>query len=556
MLLGGLGAFIAIAGVAGLIFLFQRDDGAVEVSQASVPTELAVTLTPDAATSQIQEAIKRELGGFVPLNPYAMVNWPKPVLENAAFDILKFVEPPPANENAAPFYLDALFEFSPELEPCFVGAPNLSDRLKAIKERVKLDRVFAKPYSTENAAEWKSTLKLYDEGFSKMAIAQRRPKCMFQHDFSFVPWPVARAAYPFGIVAKNLSIVKLREGDFAAPIQTVDIMLRLSRDVRNSKRSRFIDAGLEEMAESTIREMFSTPGMKIEYCDQLLSSLDRHFRELGDDTLSMLQGDYVFQRLFVYELMTHTGFFSGERMRKEVIRFDFWRGFTDSADSLFSRIALGALPNSNGPTPQENDRANMEKFKAAAASVDLKREFQFVDNLLQKNLGLAKKSFPERWAGSRTRNDDIWIGDALDMSKFYLAHPAVQFEKIDVYNFTTDRTKLHALMALVALGRWQFKHNGKLPTSLEEVMMDAGYPDLPIDVFSNKPLRLTILKGEPVIYSVGPNGVDEQAKIESNFALQQERTLRFKDEPTQSEGDLIFRLPSGLKWEASAPAGR
>ena len=86
--------------------------------------------------------------------------------------------------------------------------------------------------------------------------------------------------------------------------------------------------------------------------------------------------------------------------------------------------------------------------------------------------------------------------------------------------------------------------------------LDSGYPDLPIDVFSNKPLRLTILKGEPVIYSVGPNGVDEQAKIESNFALQQERTLRFKDEPTQSEGDLIFRLPSGLKWEASAPAGR
>ena len=539
MLLGGLGAFIAIAGAAGLIFLFQRDDGAVEVSQASVPTELAVTLTPDAATSQIQEAIKRELGGFVPLNPYAMVNWPKPVLENAAFDILKFVEPPPANENAAPFYLDALFEFSPELEPCFVGAPTLTERLNAVKERVKLDRVFTKTYSPENAAEWKSTLKLYDDGFNKMVLAQKRPKCMFQADFSYLPLCRPEiGAYKFGQIASYRATVNLKEGDFSSPLQFVEMMLRLHRDLRKSNSSRFVDDGLEELVDGTIRQMFLTPGIKIEHCDQLLSSLDRHFRELGDNTLSELQARYVHRRVFVFELMSHTGFFSRDRMRDLEKKGG---GAYDSAESMFARFALSLLPRN------ESQSIYMEKLKTAAASTDLKREFQFIDQLFQSDLSLATKPFPEKWTEIRQRYESIWVGDELDMSKFYLTCLMVSNEYFGLYNLTSDGTKLPALQALVALHRWRIKHKGTLPSSLEEVMKDSGYPDLPIDAFSNQPLRLTVLNGEPVIYSVGPNGVDEQAKIESRFSLQADPVTRRLNDPTQSKGDLIFRLPSALK---------
>jgi hypothetical protein len=61
------------------------------------------------------------------------------------------------------------------------------------------------------------------------------------------------------------------------------------------------------------------------------------------------------------------------------------------------------------------------------------------------------------------------------------------------------------------------------------------------------PLRLTVLKGEPVIYSVGPNGVDDQAKIESSFYLQPDPVTRRPNDPTKSKGDLVFRLPSALK---------
>ena len=542
MLLGGLGVCIVLAGAVGLTFWFMRDTSTAKVSENSIPAESVVTFTPGTTASQNQDAIKNELGGFVPSNPYAMVNWPKPVLEGAAFDILKFVEQPPANENAAPFYLDAFFDFSPELEACFVGSPTLADRLKSVKERVKLDKVFSKPYSAEKAAEWKSTLKLYDEGFNKMVLAQKRPKCMFQTDFSYQPLcRLTSGAYSFGKVASYRSTINLREGDFSSPLEAVEMMLRLSRDLRKPNKSGWVNANLEEMAESTIREMFLTTGMKVEHYDQLLSSLDRHIRELGDDTLSRLQGDYVYQRLFVYELMSHTGYFSRDRMREFAKKDTTSNLYGDSAESQFASLALFYLSCPNWSKPQENASKYREVFKSAVANAELKREFRFIDELFKRNMELATKPFSERWAGTRQRNEGIWIGVELDMNNLYLARVAIM-DKTFVYNLTLDRTKLHALKALVALRRWQIKHNGAIPTSLEQVMKDSGYPALPIDPFSNKPLLFTVLNGKPVIYSVGPNGIDEQAKIESKFVLEQDWTLRIKTDPTQSKGDLVFRI--------------
>jgi hypothetical protein len=220
---------------------------------------------------------------------------------------------------------------------------------------------------------------------------------------------------------------------------------------------------------------------------------------------------------------------------------------SDTAESLFAAMAYSSLAAPNAKNPNESRAIYMEKFKSAAASTDLKREFQFIDQLFQSDLSLASKPFPEKWAEIRQRCEGIWVGDELDMSKFYLAYLTVSNDQYSLYNRTSDGTKLPALKALVALHGWRIKHKGKVPSSLEEVMKDSGYPNLPIDSFSNMPLRLTVLKGEPVIYSVGPNGVDDQAKIESSFYLQPDPVTRRPNDPTKSKGDLVFRLPSALK---------
>ncbi len=60
-------------------------------------------------------------------------------------------------------------------------------------------------------------------------------------------------------------------------------------------------------------------------------------------------------------------------------------------------------------------------------------------------------------------------------------------------------------------------------------------PEVPIDPYSGKPLRMTIIDGEPVIYSIGQDGRDDGGRIDSNA----DRKL----------GDQTFRLPAIKKPE-------
>ena len=42
----------------------------------------------------------------------------------------------------------------------------------------------------------------------------------------------------------------------------------------------------------------------------------------------------------------------------------------------------------------------------------------------------------------------------------------------------------------------------------------AGMPRVPTDFFSNQPLRVGFVSGKPVIYSIGPDGKDDEAQVE------------------------------------------
>jgi hypothetical protein len=69
----------------------------------------------------------------------------------------------------------------------------------------------------------------------------------------------------------------------------------------------------------------------------------------------------------------------------------------------------------------------------------------------------------------------------------------------------------------------------------------AGIPGVPIDPYSGQPLRMAVLWGEPVIYSVGRDGKDDHGRVE-----EWDRNRR------KWQGDLIFRLvappESVRKW--------
>ena len=70
-----------------------------------------------------------------------------------------------------------------------------------------------------------------------------------------------------------------------------------------------------------------------------------------------------------------------------------------------------------------------------------------------------------------------------------------------------------------------------LTRALAVVVKEAGLKAIPTDPYDGKPIRLAVIDGQPVIYSVGRDGRDDGGLKDSNRDMQ----------PT---GDLIYRLPA------------
>lgn len=90
-----------------------------------------------------------------------------------------------------------------------------------------------------------------------------------------------------------------------------------------------------------------------------------------------------------------------------------------------------------------------------------------------------------------------------------------------------SQTRLSALQCLVALRRYELAHK-KLPATLEEAVREAGLDAVPLDPHSGEPLKYVVRDGKPIVYSVGSDQVDDQAR----------RDWKFGEQP----GDFIFRM--------------
>ena len=104
---------------------------------------------------------------------------------DAPFDVVKFFVAVPRDQNAAPLYLEALFEFGSELEACFPEGADRSRRSQAARDRSKqyqelIQPTFTDPNRELDPATADAVIKLYDTGYRKLADAQRRSRCVFE----------------------------------------------------------------------------------------------------------------------------------------------------------------------------------------------------------------------------------------------------------------------------------------------------------------------------------------------------------------------------------------
>ena len=172
-----------------------------------------------------------------PKLPGAVERVPDGIGADAPFDVAAFFAAPSAELNAAPLYLDALFEFDGGMSVCFPTGPETSRRKQLAEQRGRtldeLHSAFTKdPASVSGEAIDRLVAEL-DAGMRKLEEAQRRPRCMFQTGLlSMGPLPHAQAARRVARLVTLRTRRSLDRGDLDQPLHDLAIVLRLIRDLR------------------------------------------------------------------------------------------------------------------------------------------------------------------------------------------------------------------------------------------------------------------------------------------------------------------------------------
>ena len=439
------------------------------------------------------------------------------------FDVANFFEPVPRDKNAAPLYLDALFEFANELETCFPEGPDRTRRSAAARDRSKryndlVQPTFADPKRELQPAAVDSLIKLYDTGYRKLAEAQRLDQCVFEAGARVTALsPHAQASRQVFRVSSLKVQRAVQRGDLAAAIREVEVVLRLARDLRprGGNMSQLVaDAVSQAVYAATIPIFLASPRLKGEQCAGLIKVLTAHEARSLDGYVEGLRAEYVNARSTLDDVVQH---------QSDLARAMGLEPGQSVVGAILGRAEPPGTPGGGGPVapPAESD-ALVASAKPEEVSRHVKELTRFYKSLLAvdglpyavrlERILAVKGHSGFRPALSRGRNVD---GFAQGGS---------------VARATSRATaSLRADLCLLALKRWQSTHRG-LPRDLSSVVRGTGLKDVPVDPYDGKPFKLAVVEGQPVIYSVGRDGKDDGGLVDS-------------DRDQKPSGDLIYRLP-------------
>jgi hypothetical protein len=453
---------------------------------------------------------------------------------NVPFDLAAFLQAPPPQENAAPLYLDALYEFAPTemVDLLFPNLPQeeLKKRYDAYRpisrEQRRLEEEWEKNSQSVDPAAVDAWLANFDVGFEKLAAAQQRPKCMFQPGRSIHSlWPHVQAARQVFRVVTWRSRRDIQLGHLERPIQDLKMLLRLSRDlqVRGGLVAQLVAATLDRGSCDLVCTLLNRPDINTRQCDQLLALLIEHETTSVEGFIEGNRAEYINSRQALHDLQHRTGSFDPQVMRDELrIEGDVTspiaciKVFTDLGGSNPQRMAnvMARLQGALQSRAWQGGKMLSEE--------DYGKEVAALNKFYATILALAEQPDYRRHGKARVKAAEVLINETT-LATFVIPAETAVFDLLN----RRDR-QLHGTQCLVALRRWQIEHKGA-PPDLATMVKAAGLPRVPGDPYSGEPLRMAVLEGKPVIYSVGPDGKDDGAQIVWNEARNQ-------------PGDFIFRL--------------
>jgi hypothetical protein len=434
------------------------------------------------------------------------------------FDLAAFFAAPPPSQNAAPLYLDALFEFGDEMSGCFPPGPETEARRKESLERSQrltpLLEAFGRDPASVNGAEMAAVIASFQAGFQKLDQAQQRPRCVFETGLSVATLlPHVQTSRQVVRVVSQRALASLDRGDLNAPIADVARALRMARDLqpRGVTITELVyNAEVAALTKQVVTPVLSHPRLRGTQCDRLIKVLIDHEAHALDGYSEALKAEYLMERSTLHDAAGRPG--------------DRDRVAADKAKAaVFESFRLFNLPQNA-----------QQKAKAIAADLPKATPQQYADAVADMNtyyrslLVAAKLPYGEKQAKAKS------AGRATSGTK-----PSAPVELVRlirepmndpaglIQTLTMAEASLHGLETLAAVRRWQIAHRA-LPRNLAAACKEAGLKAVPIDPFSGQPMKFVILDGQPVVYSVGKDGKDDGGKLDSKNDTQ--------------PGDLIYRL--------------
>ncbi len=379
------------------------------------------------------------------------------------------------------------------------------------------------------AASIDEVIKLHDVGFRKLADAQRRDRCVFEYGLGITALlPHIQASRQVTRVAALRVRRAVERGDIAAAIHDVATVLRLARDLqpRGPVINQLVAIAIKQVVwADCVQAILAAPSLRIAHCDRLQKVLSEHEASSIDSYTEGLCAGYLTAEVTLSDLVRHQrelakgmGLKPGESLLQAMTAII--PGLLGSPDQPQSPTSARAA------APSDAALKEMEVKLARTTPAELARQSREVGRYYRALLALAKTPYAQRIekiaAMPAPPGDDPLSRVVRGLVEPSVAEPLTRA-------LAREAASFRAAECLVALRRWQLTHRGSVP-DLASVVREAGMKDIPADPYDGKPMRLTEIDGQPVIYSVGRDGKDDGGKVDSNKDM-------------LPVGDLPYRLP-------------
>ncbi len=269
-----------------------------------------------AATSRRTVASRNR----APRYPDAVTRPPLWLIENAPFDVRVYLQSLPPSENAAPLYLEALFEFNSSLAVCFTDSQVLRRRRAAIdRRRDRLSNVHEAwaEGRTRSDGDVDAMLAEYTPALRKLRAAQQRSRCCFEVGLALdsTQQHGSMISTTVNLFLEMVTSRAVDKGNLDQAVEMIEIALRLSRDLRGrgnlltQMQSMRLDSLI---ARKMVPRVLQASGMRVLHYDRMLRAIDLHMTRTLDPLTELARVDYLIARTTLHDLRYRTGPFAAK----------------------------------------------------------------------------------------------------------------------------------------------------------------------------------------------------------------------------------------------------